>query len=158
MLGLGIVALVVAAQNPFALLFVLPSLHAWLWLPHASDRGRPAALFVYALGFIGPALLLGSFALRFHLGFDAMWYLLALTSIGYVPVALVLSLLVWTAAAAQVGAVATGRYAPYPEAHERPKRGLIREGIRQVIFLNRRLRSERAKKTEPAEDAQALDE
>src|SRR4029453_17579163 len=44
MLALGVVALVVAAQNPFALIFILPSLHAWLWLPHASERGRTAAL------------------------------------------------------------------------------------------------------------------
>src|SRR5207249_3704200 len=107
MLGLGIVALVIAAQNPFALLFVLPSLHAWLWLPHASDRGRPAALLLYALGFIGPVLLLGSFALRFHLGFDAIWYLLALTLIGYVPVWLIFSLIVLEVVAAQAGAVAT---------------------------------------------------
>src|SRR6187455_828167 len=34
MLGLGLVALVVAAQNPFALIFILTSLHAWLWHPH----------------------------------------------------------------------------------------------------------------------------
>src|SRR5204863_271061 len=33
LLALGVVGLLVAATNPFALLFVLPSLHAWLWLP-----------------------------------------------------------------------------------------------------------------------------
>ncbi|HYY33717.1 MAG TPA: M28 family peptidase [Gaiellaceae bacterium] len=158
MLVLGIVALVVAAQNPFALLFVLPSLHAWLWLPHASDRGRPAALGLYALGFGGPLVLLASFALRFHLGFDALWYVLALTSIGYVPVPLVLAFLAWTAVAAQTGAVAIGRYAPYPAVHERPRRGPIRETIRQVIFLTRRLRSERGRSIEPAEEAEALEE
>ena len=81
MLGLGLVALVVAAQNPFALIFILPSLHAWLWLPHASERGRLAALGVYAIGFVGPLLLLGSFAFRYEFGFDALWYLVALTSV-----------------------------------------------------------------------------
>ncbi len=82
MLALGLVALVVAAQNPFALIFILPSLHAWLWLPHASERGRAAALGVFAIGFVGPLLLLGSFAFRYGFGFDAIWYLTALTSVG----------------------------------------------------------------------------
>jgi hypothetical protein len=158
MLGLGIVGLVVAAQNPFALLFVLPSLHAWLWLPHASDRGRPAALAVYAIGFLGPLLLLGSFAVRFQLGLDAPWYLLALTSVGYVPVPLVAAFLAWSAVAAQAGALAVGRYTPYPAAHERPRRGPIRESIRQLVFLVRRLRSERVRRSEPAEEAEAVEE
>jgi hypothetical protein len=158
MLVLGIVALVVAAQNPFALLFVLPSVHAWLWLPHASDRGRPAALAVYALGFAGPLVLLGSFAFRFHLGLDAFWYVLALSSVGYVPVPLVFAFLAWGAVAAQAGAVATGRYAPYPAADERPRRGPVRETIRQVILLTRRLRSERMRTAEPVEEAEALEE
>jgi peptidase M28-like protein len=143
MLVLGIVALVVAAQNPFALIFILPSLHAWLWLPHASERGRAAALGVYAVGFAGPLLLLGSFAFRYRLGLDALWYLVALTSVGFVPVALVLSFLVWGAAAAQVGTVAAGRYAPYPAADERPRRGPIRESIRQTVLLTRRIRAPR---------------
>jgi hypothetical protein len=143
MLVLGIVALVVAAQNPFALIFILPSLHAWLWLPHASERGRAAALGVYAVGFAGPLLLLGSFAFRYGLGLDALWYLVALTSVGFVPVALVLSFLVWGAAAAQVGTVAAGRYAPYPAADERPRRGPIRESIRQTVLLTRRIRAPR---------------
>lgn len=158
MLVLGIVALVVAAQNPFALLFVLPSVHAWLWLPHASDRGRPAALAVYALGFAGPLILLVSFAFRFQMGLDALWYVLALTTVGFVPVPLVFAFLAWGAVAAQAGALATGRYAPYPAAHERPKRGPVRESIRQVILLTRRLRSERVRAAEPVEEAEVLEE
>jgi hypothetical protein len=158
MLALGIVALVVAAQNPFALLFVLPSVHAWLWLPHASDRGRPAALALYALGFAGPLILLGSFAFRFQMGLDAPWYLLALTSVGYVPVPLVIAFLAWGAVAAQTGALAAGRYTPYPAAHERSRRGPIRESVRQAVLLTRRLRSERAGAREPAEEAEALEE
>ena len=153
MLVLGIVALVVAAQNPFALIFVLPSLHAWLWLPHASERGRAAALGVYAIGFAGSLLLLGSFAFRYGFGLDALWYLVALTSVGFVPLALVLSFLVWGAAAAQVGTVAAGRYAPYPAADERPRRGPIRESIRQAVLLTRRMRAPR-KAAEEAESAE----
>jgi hypothetical protein len=143
MLGLGIVALVVAAQNPFALLFVLPSLHAWLWVPHASDRGRPYALAVYVIGFLGPLLLLASFASRFGMGFDSLWYVLALTSVGFVPVPLLAAFLGWGAVAAQTGAVALGRYVPYPAAHERPERGPIRESVRQAVLLARRARAGR---------------
>jgi hypothetical protein len=157
MLGLGIVALVVAAQNPFALLFVLPSVHAWLWLPHASERGRPVALAVYALGFVGPLILLGSFALRFELGLDAPWYLLALTSVGYVPVPLVIAFLGWGAVAAQTGAVAVGRYAPYPGAHERPARGPLRESVRQAVLLTRRARAGR-KTLEVVPDEDVMEE
>jgi hypothetical protein len=158
MLGLGIVALVVAAQNPFALLLVLPSVHAWLWIPHASDRGRPAALAVYALGFVGPLFLLSSFAFRFDMGLDALWYVLALTSVGYVPIPLVVAFLAWGAVAAQAGAVAIGRYAPYPAAHERPTRGPLRESIRQVVLLTRKVRAGRATRLEPVEDADAAEE
>ena len=152
MLALGVIALVVAAQNPFALIFILPSLHAWLWLPHASERGRAAALGVYAIGFVGPLLLLGSFAFRYEFGFDALWYVVALTSVGFVPVALVVSFLAWGAAAAQVGAVAAARYGPYPAAEERSRRGPIRESIRQVVLFNRRIRARREPE-EPLEDA-----
>jgi hypothetical protein len=153
MLALGVVALVVAAQNPFALIFLLPSLHAWLWLPHASERGRAAALGVYATGFIGPLLLLGSFAFRYELGFDAVWYLIALTSVGFVPVTLVVAFLAWGAAAAQTGAIAGGRYAPYPAADERPRRGPIRESIRQAVLFSRRRRG-----GGPVEDVESADE
>ena len=154
MLALGLVALVVAAQNPFALIFILPSLHAWLWLPHASERGRPAALGVFAIGFVGPLLLLGSFAFRYGFGFDAIWYLTALTSVGYVPIILVIAFLGWGAAAAQVGTVAAGRYAPYPARDEHPRRGPIRESIRQVVLLSRRMRAQptREDEAESADD------
>ncbi len=144
MLGLGLVALLIAAQNPFALIFILPSLHAWLWLPHASERGRAAALGAYAVGFVGPLLLLGSFAFRYGFGLDALWYVTALTSVGYVPLLLVIAFLAWGAAASQVGTIAIGRYAPYPAADERPRRGPIRESIRQGVLLSRRMRRQAA--------------
>jgi Peptidase family M28 len=140
MLALAVVALVVAATNPYALVFVLPSLHAWLWLPQVSDRGRGAQAALFAAGFAGPLLLLGSFAFRFELGLDSAWYVMALTAVGVVPVPLVLAFLAWGAAAGQVGAVALGRYAPYPDVSERPERGPLREGVRRAILLGRKLR------------------
>ena len=110
------IALVVAASNPFALLFILPSLHAWLWLPQIQDRPLPLRLALYAAGFTGPLLLFLSFASRYDLGVDTLWYLPALVSVGYVPLPLLLATLCWGAVAAQIGALALGRYAPYPAA------------------------------------------
>jgi hypothetical protein len=135
-----VIALVVAAVNPYALLFVLPSLHAWLWLPQVADRGRLAQTALYTLGLAGPLLLLVSFAFRLDLGLDAVWYVIALTAVGYVPIPLVLTFLAWSAAATQVGALALGRYAPYPGAAEQPPRGPLREAFRQGVLLVRRRR------------------
>jgi hypothetical protein len=139
MLVLAVVALVVTAVNPYALIFVLPSLHAWLWLPQVADRGWAIQLGVYLLGFAGPLLLLASFAVRFGMGLDAIWYLIALTAVGYVPVLLVAAFLAWAAAAEQVGAIALRAYAPYPEASERTP-GPVREAGRQVVLRVRRSR------------------
>jgi hypothetical protein len=151
MLVLALVGLVVAAVNPYSLLFVLPSLHAWLWLPQVSDRGRTAQAAVFALGFAGPALLLASFAFRYSMGLDAFWYLAALVAVGYVPVPLVLAFLAWGAAAGQVGAVALGRYAPYPDVTER-SRGPLREAARQAILVWRRSRRRHLRPVDAEED------
>jgi MFS family permease len=139
MLVLAIVALVVTAVNPYSLLFLLPSLHAWLWLPQLRDRGRAVQLAVYALGFTGPLLLFASFAIRFGMGLDAFWYLIALTAVGYVPIPLVVAFLAWSAAAGQVGAVTLGTYAPYPDVSERTP-GPLREVGRRTILAVRRSR------------------
>lgn len=137
MTALAVSAGVVAAVNPFALIFVLPSIHIWLWIPHLELMGHRARLLAYAAGFVGPALLLVSFAVRFELGFDAVWYVLSLVSVGYVSLPLLISFLVWGAGASQAGAIAFHRYAPYPAVRDR-RRGPVREGIRQVLLLRRR--------------------
>jgi hypothetical protein len=133
LLALAVVALLVVVTNPFALLLVLPSLHAWVWLPQA--RYGPAVLraLVFLLGFAGPVALLVSFAVRFGLGLDAPWYVFALSATGYVPFVGVAIGVAWLAAAAQLAALATGRYAPYPRAGERPALGPIRRGIRAAV-------------------------
>jgi hypothetical protein len=139
LLALGVLALAVTALNPFALLFLLPSLHAWLWLP--QSRGNPllqAALL--AAGAAGPLLLLWSLGTRFGLGFDAPWYLLALLSVGYVQLPPFIAFLLWAAAGAQLATLAVGRYAPYPDAAERGPRGPIRDAIRTVVLALRRRR------------------
>lgn len=150
LLALAVLSLAVVAINPFALIFLLPSLHLWLWLP--QFRGAPAwvRLALFGGGLLGPALLVGSFAVRFGLGVDAPWYLVALVSVGYVePIAVALAL-AWTAAAAQLAALMVHRYAPYPAAAERPPRGPFRELVRVTVLALR------ARRREPRKDADAL--
>ena len=142
-LALAVVALIVAATNPFALLFVLPSAHAWLWLAQVPRSRLALRLALYALGFAGPAALVVSFALRFALAADAVWYLLLLGLIGYVATPLLVAALVWAAVAAQVGALAVGRYAPYPPPAARAPRGPIRNAIRYAVLFTRSRRAAR---------------
>jgi hypothetical protein len=131
--GAYVVALVTASAaagattgaNPYALLFLLPSLHAWLWLLQARSAGAWLRVALFAAGFSGPLILLGSLALRFGLGFDAVWYLAALAAVGYVPPAAILIAALWLAAACQVGTLAFGRYAPYPGRAARRRRGMV---------------------------------
>jgi len=149
LLVLSVIGLLVVATNPFALVFVLPSLHAWLWLPQIHGRGTAARAGVLLLGFAGPALLLWSFASRYGLGLDAPWYVAWLYSLRYAPAAGAAIALGWAAAAAQLVAISSGRYAPYPAASERPPRGPIRETIRRLVLAERR----RRRPAEPARQA-----
>jgi hypothetical protein len=137
MLALGVVALLVVATNPFALLFLLPALHIWLWLPHARDQGTVARLALVAAGLVGPFILVGSFMFRFGLGFDAPWYLAELVAIDYVPIVAFVLVLCCLAGAAQLTAIAAGRYAPYPSAAERPPLGPIRSTVRSIVLATR---------------------
>jgi hypothetical protein len=123
LLALALLALVVVATNPFALVYLLPSLYAWLWLPQVHAAGPLPRGVLLVLGLSGPALLVGSFASRFDLGLDAPWYLLSLVANGYVPWIAVAQGLVWLAVAAQLTALAAGRYAPYPHLRRRGPHG-----------------------------------
>jgi hypothetical protein len=140
LLALGVVALLVVATNPYALLFLLPSLHIWLWLPHVRSKPVPVRLLVLVAGLIGPALLLWSFASRYALGLDAPWYIAWLFAIGYAPLPAFAIALGWAAAAGQLAALSAGRYAPYPGAAERPPRGPVREILRRIVLAQRRRR------------------
>jgi peptidase M28-like protein len=133
LLCLGVLALLVVATNPFALIFLLPSLHLWLWLPQV--RGTPFALRLglLVLGFAGPALLVGSFAGRLGLGWDAPWYLAELRAVGYVPFIVMPLLVVWLAGTGQLAALATRRYAPYPDAVDLPPEGPLRRVLRGTL-------------------------
>ena len=120
------------ATNPFALIFLLPSLHAWLWLPHVRPRPIWTRLAVLGAGFLGPLLLLASLAVRYGLGLDAPWYLAELAATGYVGLPALAIAVGWLAAAGQMSALTIGRYAPYPSARERPPRGPFREAVRRA--------------------------
>ena len=138
LLALGVVGLLVAATNPFALVFVLPSLHAWLWLPQVQTRHPALRAGVFLAGFLGPGYLVWSFATHYGLGWDAPWYIAELFAVGYAPLPLLVIGIAWLAAAGQLAALATGRYAPYPAPQERPRRGPVRELIRTLVFAPRR--------------------
>ncbi len=122
LLGLGLIALLVVATNPFSLVYLLPSLYAWLWLPQAQASGPLARAGLLVLGFAGPLILLLSFSTRLGLGFETPWYLLSLVSVGYVPWIVVALGFAWLAVAAQLTALAVGRYAPYSSSRNRRNR------------------------------------
>ncbi|HKD94799.1 MAG TPA: M28 family peptidase [Gaiellaceae bacterium] len=151
LLALGVVGLLVAAVNPFALIFVLPSLHAWLWLPQVQTRHSAARAGVFVAGLIGPAYLVWTFATHYGLGWDAPWYIVKLFAVGYAPLALFLIGIAWLAAGGQLAALAANRYAPYPNPQERPRRGPLRELIRTLVFAPRR-------RAAPAEARRAVNE
>jgi hypothetical protein len=144
LLALGVVALLVVATNPFALIFLLPSLHIWLWLPQVRESPLWVRAIVLVAGFAGPLLLVWSFAARYGLGWDAPWYIAWLFALGYAPVPGFAIGLAWAAAAGQLVALVGGRYAPYPSAAERPPRGPLRESIRRLVLAQRRRRREPA--------------
>jgi hypothetical protein len=140
LLALGLLALVVVATNPYALVFLLPSLYAWLWLPQAHAAPALARAGLFGIGFAGPLLLATSFASRYDLGLDAPAYLLSLVGTGYVPLLTALLGFAWAGIAAQLGALASGRYAAYPETGSLPRRGSVRELARRT-FTRKRLKT-----------------
>jgi hypothetical protein len=137
LLALGVVGLLVAAVNPFALIFVLPSVHAWLWLPQVQNRHPGVRAGVFLIGFAGPAYLVWTFATHYGLGWDAPWYIAKLFAVGYAPLPLLVIGVGWLAVAGQLAAIAAGRYAPYPAPGERPRRGPVRELIRTLVLAPR---------------------
>ena len=85
LLALSVVGLLVAATNPYALVFLLPCLHFWLWLPQVQAHSRAVRVVVLLLGLAGPAYLVWTFAAHYGLGWDAPWYIAQLFAVGYAP-------------------------------------------------------------------------
>ena len=94
---------------------MLPSLHAWIWLPQV--RGGPPPLRAGGprrrLPGAGPARWLGRDPPRPRL--RRPWYLAQLAAVGYIRFPTLLVAAAWIAVAAQLTAIAVGRYAPYPD-------------------------------------------
>lgn len=137
LLVLAVLSLLVVAMNPYSVLFLLPSLHAWIWLPQLRHRPGPLRAVVLVAGFGGPLLLVGSLAVRLDLGFDAPWYLAELAAVGFVPFPALLVASAWFAVAGQLAASVAGRYAPYPAAGERPGLGVGRRLVRRAVLASR---------------------
>jgi peptidase M28-like protein len=141
LLALGLVALLIVATNPFALVFVLPALHIWLWLPQVRTQAPWVRALLLACGFVGPLLLIWSFASRYELGLDAPWYVAELFVLGYAPLPAFVIGLCFLAGAAQLVALVAGRYAPYPEASGRGRRGPLRTVFRRLYLAERHRRA-----------------
>jgi len=128
----GVVAVAIALTKPYALVFVIPSLYAWLALPVEGPLWRRIILFV--VGLSGPIVafaLLGN-----ELGISvpaAVVYTLGLATVGYLPLGTVVVVLLWLAGAIQVGALAFGRYGPYAGGAEPPPPGPVRLTLRRVV-------------------------
>jgi hypothetical protein len=128
---LAAVALAAGLLAPYVLVFVLPSLYTWLWLPECT-RSWTRAL-VYALGLAGPVV--GLALLRSELGLgvlDTVLYVLDLLSLGYIPFAATVLAIGWAAAAGQLAALAASRYAPYAGGLEPPPPGVVRTTTREL--------------------------
>ena len=130
------VAIVTAIVIPWALVFVLPSLYTWLWLPLRARLAQRIALYLLGLlGPIGGLLVLGK---ESGLGLlDSALYVLGLATVGYVPLAAVALALAWAAAAAQLAALAFGRYAPYAGGAEPPPPGPARRSLAGLLARRR---------------------
>ncbi len=134
---LAVVAFVVAIVTPYALLFVLPSLYAWIWLPVRTRFWPRAAIFL--AGLVGPALGLVVLANEVGLGpAEAALFILGLVTVGYVSLTSALLCLAWGAVAGQLAALAFGRYVPYARGAEPPAPGPVRSGLGRVVRYGRR--------------------
>ena len=110
LVALGGVAIATALISPYGLLFVVPSLYAWLWLPQVERRSAWARDVLYGVGLAGPALAVVAIGTQLGLGLDTPLYLVSLMTLGFIPWTTVLVLLAWAAIACQLGALAAGRY------------------------------------------------
>jgi hypothetical protein len=125
---LGLVAIGLAVLQPYALVFVVPSLYAWLWLPLEARLAVRVGLL--ATGLAGPVV--GLSLLGHELGLslpDAALYVVGLFTVGYLPLGAAALGVAWVAAATQIVALAFGRYAPYAGGVERPPAGRVRRSF-----------------------------
>lgn len=112
LLALGFVGVVAIIVSPYLLVFLLPSLYAWLLVPHVPARQGWLPDLLFGLGFIGPVAALVTLAVQFDLGLAVPTYALQLITSGTIPAGATLALLGWAAVAVHVGSLVAGSYAP----------------------------------------------
>ena len=109
--ALLVVSAAVALVSPYSLVFVLPSLYAWLFLPQLRRGSAWATDVTFGIGLVGPVLALVVLAKQLDLGLRAPLYAASLLTTGVVPWTATLAIAAWAAIASFVGAIAAGRYA-----------------------------------------------
>lgn len=100
-----------ALVSPYSLVFVLPSLYAWLTLPQLRSGPSWVTDLVFGIGLLGPVLALVVLAQQLELGLRAPLYAASLLTTGVVPWGATFALIGWASVASFVGAIAAGRYA-----------------------------------------------
>jgi hypothetical protein len=110
--ALLLVAAGTALVSPYSLIFVIPSLYTWLWLPQLGRTPDWVTDVLFGAGLVGPVLGLVVLAGQLDLGARAPLYAASLITTGVIPWGATLALTVWAAIAGLVGAVASGSYAP----------------------------------------------
>ena len=68
--------------SPYGVLFVVPSLYAWLWLPQVERRAGWARDTLYGIGLAGPALAAVAVGTQLGLGLNTPLYLVSLRRSG----------------------------------------------------------------------------
>ncbi|WP_411277970.1 M28 family metallopeptidase [Gaiella sp.] len=111
LLALAGIAIATAGISPYALLFLIPSLYAWLWLPQVTSASWLRDV-LYGLGLTGPVLALVAVGTQLDLGLNTPLYLVSLMTLGFISWPTVLVLIAWAAVATQLAALASGRYTP----------------------------------------------
>jgi hypothetical protein len=110
--ALLLVCALTALVSPYGLVFVLPSLYAWLWLPQLRRSPGWVTDVVFGLGLIGPVLSLVVLAEQLDLGIRTPVYAASLATTGVIPWASTLAFAAWGTIGTLVAAIAAGRYAP----------------------------------------------
>ena len=130
--GLGALAVVLAIAKPYALVFVLPSMYAWIWLTFRTRMWRRGAIFV--TGLTGPLVGLVLLSRQLDLGaIDTPLYAIGLVTVGYLSPGSVLAAVTWAAVTAQIATLAFGRYTPYAHGQEPPPAGVLRRSAARLI-------------------------
>lgn len=110
LLALGAISVSTALISPYGIMFVIPSLYAWLWLPQTERRAGWIRDTLYGIGLTGPALAAVAVGTQLGLGLDTPLYLVSLMTLGFIPWTTILVLIGWAAVATQLGVLAAGRY------------------------------------------------